>query len=158
NYNIVTAHLYTDLGLLTARPELAADVIHLFNFLTGYSDKYDYEKLLVAPANLRKRFENLVQREIEQHRKDGSGYLIFKMNALVDPGIIRILYVASQAGVKIELLVRGICCLRPGIPGVSETIRVTSIVGRFLEHSRIFYFRNGGDEEIYLGSADLMPR
>ena len=107
---------------------------------------------------LRERFEALVKREIELHKKRGSGRMIFKMNALVDPAMIRLFYQASQAGVKVDLLVRGICCLRPGIPGVSENIRVTSIVGRFLEHSRIFYFRNGGEEEIYLGSADLMPR
>ena len=118
----------------------------------------DYQKLLVAPVNLRQRFEALIKREIETHRADGKGRLVFKMNALVDPGVIRLLYQASQAGVKIDLVVRGICCLRPGVPGVSETIRVTSVVGRFLEHSRIFYFRNGGNEEVYIGSADLMPR
>jgi polyphosphate kinase len=158
NYNVVTAHLYTDIGLFTCNPELAADSIDLFNFLTGYSAKRDYNKLLVAPVNLRERLERLVAREIEKHAKDGKGHLVFKMNALVDPQTIRMLYKASRAGVKIDLLVRGICCLRPGVPGVSDTIRVTSIVGRFLEHSRIFYFRNGGEEEIYLGSADLMPR
>ncbi|MCU1232503.1 MAG: Polyphosphate kinase [Candidatus Solibacter sp.] len=158
NYNVVTSHLYTDIGLFTCRPELSADVIDLFNFLTGYSAKRDYQKLLVAPVNLRERLQELVEREVEKHAHEGKGHLVFKMNALVDPQMIRTLYKASQAGVKIDLLVRGVCCLRPGIPGVSETIRVTSIVGRFLEHSRIFYFRNGGDEEIYLGSADLMPR
>jgi len=158
NYNVVTAHLYTDIGLFTCNPELAADTIDLFNFLTGYSAKRDYLKLLVAPVNLRERFEALIEREIERHHADQKGRLVFKMNALVDPGMIQLLYRASQAGVKIDLLVRGICCLRPGIPGVSETIRVTSVVGRFLEHSRIFYFRNGGNEEIYVGSADLMPR
>ncbi len=158
NYNVVTAHAYTDLGMFTARPELTADAIDLFNYLTGYSAKRDYQRLLVAPVNLRERFEALVKREIKQHEQDGKGRLIFKMNALVDPGMIRLLYRASQAGVKIDLLVRGICCLKPGISGVSDTIRVTSIVGRFLEHSRIFYFRNGGKEEVYLGSADLMPR
>ena len=158
NYNVLTAHLYTDLGMFTCNPELAADTIDLFNFLTGYSAKRDYKKLLVAPLNLRERVEALVKREIQRHESDRKGHLVFKMNALVDPGIIRVLYRASQAGIKIDLLVRGVCCLRPGIPGVSETIRVTSVVGRFLEHSRIFYFRNGGKEEIYLGSADLMPR
>jgi polyphosphate kinase len=158
NYNVVTAHLYTDLGLFTSNPELAGDTIDLFNFLTGYSAKRDYQKLLVAPVNLRERFQALIKREIKQHEADGKGHLVFKMNALVDPEMARLLYRASQAGVKIDLLVRGICCLRPGIPGISENIRVTSIVGRFLEHSRIFYFRNGGKEEIYLGSADLMPR
>jgi polyphosphate kinase len=158
NYNVVTAHLYTDIGMFTARPELAADTIDLFNFLTGYSAKRDYQKLSVAPVNLRERLEAMVKREIQQHEKNGKGHLVFKMNALVDPEMIRLLYRASQAGVKIDLLVRGICCLRPCMPGISENIRVTSIVGRFLEHSRIFYFRNGGKEEIYLGSADLMPR
>jgi polyphosphate kinase len=158
NYNAVTSHLYTDLGLFTANPELAADTIDLFNFLTGYSAKRDYNKLLVAPVNLRERFEALVKREIRLHEESGKGHLVFKMNALVDPEMIRLLYRASQAGVRIDLLVRGACCLRPGIRGVSETIRVTSVVGRFLEHSRIFYFRNGGEEEVYLGSADLMPR
>jgi polyphosphate kinase len=158
NYNVVTSHLYTDIGMFTANPELAADTIDLFNFLTGYSAKTDYQKLLVAPVNLRERFEALVKREIKKHEAHGKGHLVFKMNALVDTEIIRLFYRASQAGVKVDLLVRGACCLRPGIKGVSENIRVTSIVGRFLEHSRIFYFRNGGDEEIYLGSADLMPR
>jgi polyphosphate kinase len=158
NYNIVTAHLYTDVGMFTARPELAADTIDLFNFLTGYSAKRDYQKLAVAPLNLRDRLEALIKREMLQHEKNGKGHLVFKMNALVDPDMIRLLYRASRMGVRIDLLVRGVCCLRPGLPGVSENIRVTSIVGRFLEHSRIFYFRNGGKEEIYLGSADLMPR
>jgi polyphosphate kinase len=158
NYNAITSHLYTDIGLLTSNAELAADTIHLFNFLTGYSAKRDYKKLLVAPVNLRERFEELISREIGRHKAGGKGRLIFKMNALVDPGIIRLLYQASQAGVQVDLLVRGICCLRPGVPGISDNIRVTSIVGRFLEHSRIYYFRNGGKEEIYLGSADLMPR
>jgi polyphosphate kinase len=158
NYNVVTSHLYTDLGLFTANRELAGDAIDLFNFLTGYSAKRDYGKLLVAPVNLRERFEGLVRREIKKHEADGKGHLVFKMNALVDPEMIRCLYRAARAGVKIDLLVRGACCLRPGLRGVSENIKVTSIVGRFLEHSRIFYFRNGGEEEIYLGSADIMPR
>jgi polyphosphate kinase len=158
NYNVVTAHAYTDLGLFTCHSELAADTIDLFNFLTGYSAKRDYARLLVAPVNLRERLEALIKREIKLHESDGKGHLVFKMNALVDPGMIRLLYRASQAGVKVDLLVRGICCLRPGIRGVSDNIRVTSVVGRFLEHSRIFYFRNGGEEEIHIGSADLMPR
>ena len=158
NYNAVTSHLYTDIGVFTANSGLAADTIDLFNFLTGYSAKKDYGKLLVAPVNLRERFEALVKREIKKHEAEGSGHLVFKMNALVDPEMIRVLYRASRAGVKIDLLVRGACCLRPGVRGVSENIRVTSIVGRFLEHSRIFYFRNGGNEEIYIGSADIMPR
>jgi polyphosphate kinase len=158
NYNAVTAHLYTDLGLLTTDEDLAADVIDLFNYLTGYSAKTDYRKLLVAPTNLRKKFAQLIEGEIEHQRNHGNGRMILKMNALVDRKMIRLLYKASQAGVKIDLLVRGICCLRPGIPGLSDNIRVISIVGRFLEHSRIYYFRNNGEERIYLGSSDLMPR
>lgn len=158
NYNAVTAHFYTDLGLLTCNEELGSDVTDLFNYLTGYSAKKDYKKLLVAPINLRERIEALIQREIEHQRNGQQGHLIFKLNALVDDRIIRLLYEASRAGVHIDLLVRGICCLRPGIPGVSENIRVTSVVGRFLEHSRIFYFKNGGQEEIFLGSADVMQR
>lgn len=158
NYNAITAHLYTDIGLFTAREELGNDVTDLFNYLTGYSAKRDYEKLLVAPVNLRERFEAKIEREIRHQQSGKRGHLILKMNALVDPQVIRMLYRASQAGVKVDLLVRGICCLRPGVPGVSENIQVTSIVGRFLEHTRIYYLRNGGREEIYLGSADLMPR
>ena len=158
NYNAVTAHLYTDIGLFTANEQIAADATDLFNYLTGYSAKRDFQKLLVAPITMREEFEAMIRREIQHQRNSGQGRLIFKMNALVDPQVIGLLYEASQAGVKISLLVRGTCCLRPGIPGVSENIEVTSIVGRFLEHSRIYYFRNGGAEEIYLGSADLMPR
>lgn len=158
NYNAVTAHLYTDIGLFTADEYVAADASDLLNYLTGYSHKTDYRRLLVAPVNLRPRLEKLIEREI-QHAKGGeAGHLIFKMNALVDHNIIRALYRASQAGVRVQLLVRGICCLRPGLPGISENIEITSIVGRFLEHSRIFYFRNAGDEQTYIGSADLMPR
>ena len=158
NYNAVTAHLYTDIGMFTANEEVADDVTHLFNYLTGYSSKADYKRLLVAPVNLRPRMEAMIEREIEHQQQGRKGHLIFKTNALVDPEVIRLLYRASQAGVRVQLLVRGICCLRPGLPGVSEHIEVTSIVGRFLEHSRIYYFHNGGDEEVYLGSADLMPR
>jgi polyphosphate kinase len=158
NYNSVTAQLYTDIGMFTCDEGLAADCSDLFNYLTGYSAKADYGKLLVAPLGLRAAFERLIRREIDHQRGGHRGHLIFKMNALVDERMIQLLYEASQAGVKIDLLVRGICCLRPGLPGVSDHIRVTSIVGRFLEHSRIFYFRNGGQEEIYLGSADMMPR
>lgn len=158
NYNPTTARLYTDLGMFTCNEEIGADVSDLFNHLTGYSAKTSYRKLLVAPHSLRSGLERLIRTEIERHREHGDGHLIFKMNALEDPGMIRLLYEASQAGVQIDLLVRGVCSLRPGIPGVSETIRVTSILGRFLEHSRIFYFHNGGDEIVYLGSADLMPR
>jgi len=158
NYNTMTARLYTDIGMFTCDEQIGADVTDLFNFLTGYSAKAQFEKLLVAPINLRKRFEELIEREIEHQRQGGQGHLILKMNALEDPQMIRLLYRASQAGVKLDLLVRGICCLRPGVPGVSDNVRVTSILGRFLEHSRIYYFRNGGKEEIYCGSADLMPR
>ncbi len=158
NYNAVTAHLYTDLGFFTTGEDFGADCADLFNYLTGYSAKTDYRKLLVAPINLRKRMETMIEREIAHARAGKEGRIIFKMNALVDPRIIRLLYQASQAGVQVDLLCRGICCLRPGLPGVSENIRVISVVGRFLEHSRIFYFRNRGEEEIYIGSADLMPR
>jgi polyphosphate kinase len=158
NYNSVTAQLYTDLGMLTCDPAIGADCTDLFNYLTGYSVKTSYRKLLVAPVTLRQGFEKLIEREIEHQRNGRGGHLILKMNALLDRKMIQLLYQASQAGVRVDLLVRGICCLRPGLPGISENIRVTSIVGRFLQHSRIFYFRNGGKEEVYLGSADLMPR
>jgi polyphosphate kinase len=158
NYNSVTSQLYTDLGMFTCDEEIGADCTDLFNYLTGYSAKAEYRKLLVAPIKLREELEGMIQREIDHQRRGEQGHLIFKMNALVDKRAIRLLYQASQAGVQVDLLVRGICCLRPGIKGVSENIRVTSIVGRFLEHSRIYYFRNAGQEEIYLGSADLMPR
>jgi polyphosphate kinase len=150
--------MYTDIGMFTCDEEIADDATNLFNYLTGYSAKADYKKLLVAPLNLRARFAAMIEREIERARAGEKGHLIFKMNALVDVPLIRALYRASQAGVKIQLVVRGICCLRPGVPGVSDHIEVVSIVGRFLEHSRVYYFRNGGEEEIYVGSADLMPR
>ncbi len=158
NYNAVTAQLYTDIGMMTCDPDIGADCTDLFNFLTGYSAKSSYRKLLVSPVTLRSRMEHLILREIEHQKAGRGGHLIFKMNALVDRKMIKLLYQASQAGVRVQLLVRGICCLIPGLPGVSENITVTSIVGRFLEHSRIFYFANGGDDEVYLGSADLMPR
>ncbi|HEV2446518.1 MAG TPA: polyphosphate kinase, partial [Candidatus Sulfopaludibacter sp.] len=157
NYNTVTAHLYTDIGILTADEAIADDVSNLFNYLTGYSVKSDYQRLLVAPVNLRERIESLIEREIK-HARSGKGQIIFKVNSLADPKLIRTLYKASRAGVKIQLLVRGICCLRPGVAGVSDNIEVTSVVGRFLEHSRVYYFHNGGDEEVYIGSADLMSR
>lgn len=158
NYNAVTAQLYEDLGMFTCDPEIGADATDLFNYLTGYSGIKKYRKLLVAPINLRQRMVELIRREIDNQKANGKGRLIFKVNSLVDQPMIEELYRASQAGVKIDLLVRGICCLRPGIKGISDNIRVTSIVGRFLEHSRVYYFQNGGKEEIYLGSADLMPR
>jgi len=158
NYNSVTAQLYTDIGLLTCDEAIGEDCTDLFNYLTGYSAKIEYRKLFVAPVNLRDELEQLIRREIEHQKNGGRGHIIFKINALVDRRVIQLFYEASQAGVQLDLLVRGICCLRPGLPGVSDNIRVTSIVGRFLEHSRIFYFRNGGKEEVYLGSADMMPR
>ncbi len=158
NYNGVTARVYTDIGYFTSDPEIGDDVSDLFNALTGYSRRPEYRKLLVAPGLMRQQITQRIEREIQRHHEHGDGYLAFKMNALVDKECIQALYRASQAGVKVDLQVRGICCLRPGVPGVSENITVTSIVGRFLEHPRIFYFRNGGQEEVLLGSADLMPR
>ncbi|HIK53662.1 MAG TPA: polyphosphate kinase 1 [Synechococcales cyanobacterium M55_K2018_004] len=158
NYNPKTAKLYTDLSLLTCQEEIGADLTDLFNFLTGYSRQRSYRKLLVSPVNMRDRFLALIRREIDHQQEYGTGQIIAKMNSLVDPGMIRALYEASQAGVKIDLIIRGICCLRPGLQGVSENIRVISIVGRYLEHSRIFYFHNNGQEEVYIGSADWMPR
>ncbi|EDX78453.1 polyphosphate kinase [Coleofasciculus chthonoplastes PCC 7420] len=158
NYNPKTARIYTDLGLLSCREDLGADLTDLFNFLTGYSRQRSYRKLLVAPVNLRDRMTTMIQREIEHCRQGNTGRIVAKMNSLVDPKIIATLYEASQAGVQIDLIVRGICCLRPGVVGVSDNIRVISIVGRFLEHSRIYYFYNQGDEEVYIGSADWMRR
>ncbi len=158
NYNAITAHIYTDLGLFTCKPEFGADASDLFNALTGYSRKYDYHKFLVAPDTLRSGFAALIDREIKLAQQGRLAKLIFKMNSLIDPSFIRQLYQASQAGVQIELLVRGICGLRPGIPGLSDNIRVVSIVGRFLEHTRIYYFHNDGNPDILIGSADLMPR
>ena len=158
NYNSRTARLYTDVGLFTCSPSIGADVSDLFNSLTGYSRQRLYRKLLVAPQNMRSRFIELIERETEHARHGRPARIIGKMNALVDAEVIHALYRASQEGVEIDLVVRGICCLRPGREGVSERIRVVSIVGRFLEHSRIWYFANGGDVEYYLGSADWMPR
>ena len=158
NNNHFTSNIYEDVGILTCDPEIGADATDLFNFLTGYSAQKEYRKLLVAPVNLRQKLEVLIQRETEHAKKGNKAHLIFKMNSIVDPEIIQLLYTASQAGVKIDLFVRGMCCLRPGLKGVSENIRVISIVGRYLEHSRIYYFHNNGQEEIYLGSADLMQR
>jgi polyphosphate kinase len=158
NYNHKTAGLYTDLGLLSCQEELGADLTDLFNYLTGYSRQHSYRKLLVAPVNLRDRMITLIQREIDQAEGGHPAHITAKMNALVDPQIIQYLYKASQAGVQIDLVVRGMCCLRPGVAGLSENIRVISIVGRFLEHSRIFCFHNNGAEEVYIGSADWMPR
>ncbi|GAB4227724.1 MAG: polyphosphate kinase 1 [Stanieria sp.] len=158
NYNPKTARIYTDLGLLSCRDDLGADLTDLFNFLTGYSRQKSYRKLLVAPVNLRDRMIAMIHREIEHCQKGSTGRIVAKMNALVDPPVIRALYEASQAGVQIDLIIRGICCLRPGVKDISENIRIISIIGRFLEHSRIFYFHNGGQEEVYIGSADWMTR
>ncbi len=158
NYNPKTAKLYTDLGLFSCREELGADLTDLFNFLTGYSRQKSYRQLLVAPVNMRDRFLALIRREMENAQNGLSGRIVAKMNSLVDPEIIANLYAASRAGVQIDLIIRGICCLRPGIKDISDNIRVISIVGRFLEHSRVFYFYNNGAEEIFIGSADWMPR
>ena len=158
NYNTQTARIYTDLGLITRDSAIGQDVSELFNALTGYSARQEYRKLLVAPGNMRRELLSRIERETRLHKKAGGGHLAFKMNALVDEECIRALYRASQAGVKVDLQVRGVCCLRPGAKGVSENITVTSVVGRFLEHARIYYFRNGGKEEVLIGSADLMPR
>jgi polyphosphate kinase len=160
NYNPVTSRLYTDLGLLTADEDIGEDATSLFNFLTGYSQHDKYRRLLVAPLNLRERLIGLIRRERKHKRAGKESGIIIKANSITDENLIDELYRASQAGVEIDLIIRGICCLRPGIKGFSENIRVHSIVGRFLEHSRVFYFANGGGEasEIYFGSADLMHR
>ena len=158
NYNDKTARLYSDLGLLTCDRDIATDVSSFFNLLTGYSETVGWSKLTIAPTGLRQRFLDLIAREVQVSTPDRPGLIMAKVNSLQDAEIIRALYRASQAGVKIVLNVRGICCLRPGLKGISDNIEVTSIVDRFLEHSRIFYFRNGGHEEVYLGSADWMRR
>jgi len=158
NYNPVTAKIYTDLGLFTADTELVADVSDIFNYLTGYSNQKEFRRLLVAPLQLRTKLRELVEREVAHAHAGTPARLIFKVNAITDDQMIRVLYRASQAGVQIDLIVRGTCSLRPGIPGVSETIRVRAIVGRFLEHSRMYWFQNDGQQELYMGSADLMER
>ncbi len=158
NYNAVTAQLYTDIGLFSCDEAFGADASDFFNYLTGYAAVQDYRLFLVAPSGMRSRLTQLIAREVDLARSGERAHLVFKMNALVDRQMINLLYAASQESVKVDLLVRGTCSLRPGVAGVSENIRVTSIVGRFLEHSRIYYFRNGGAEEAYVGSADLMPR
>ena len=158
NYNSRTSNLYTDLGLLTAREDFGQDLVELFNYLTGFSKQQSFRKLLVAPVTLRRGMEALIRREIDHARAGRGGHIRAKMNAMVDPAIIALLYEASQAGVRIELVIRGMCSLRPGLAGVSETITVLSVIGRFLEHSRLFWFANGGDAELFLGSADWMPR
>ncbi len=158
NYNPTTSTTYTDLGLFTTDEEIGEDATDLFNFLTGYSRQKDYHKLMVSPANLRQGMLSLIERETEHARAGRPSAIIAKFNRLADTQIIRALYEASQAGVQIDLIVRGICVLRPGVPGLSETIRVRSIIGRFLEHHRIFYFANGGNYEVFIGSADWMTR
>lgn len=162
NYHAETARLYTDMGLLTAKPDFTSDLVELFHYLTGRSLKQDYRKLLVAPVNMKQRFLGMIDREIEHQRAGRSAQIIAKMNSLEDRRIINRLYQASEAGVQIDLIVRGFCCLKAGVAGLSENIRVTSVIGRFLEHSRIFYFRHGAEDpadgEFYLGSADWMYR
>ncbi|MCU0632759.1 MAG: polyphosphate kinase 1 [Methanolinea sp.] len=158
NYNASSSRVYTDIGVFSADPMLGEDVSDLFNSLTGYARIPGYRSLLVAPQSMRKEILARIEREIARQEEHGDGRIIIKMNALVDRDCITALYRASRAGVRVDLQVRGICCLRPNIPGISEHIKVTSLVGRFLEHARIYYFRNGGQEEIFLGSADLMPR
>jgi polyphosphate kinase len=158
NYNAATARIYTDLGLVTTRPAIVEDITHVFNYLTGYSSQTDYDALAVAPVSLRRRVLELIDREARHAAEGHSARIIIKVNGLTDSEIIQHLYRASQAGVTIDLVVRGICCLRPGVAGVSERITVRSIVGRFLEHSRVFWFDNAGDPAVYIGSADLMER
>ncbi len=158
NYNPSSARMYTDMGLLTCNPDICADVTDLFNVMTGYAVRSRYRCLLVSPVSMRSSLLALIRQEMELHRELGGGEIILKCNQLVDRDIIKALYQASQAGVQVHLLVRGICCLRPGIPGVSENIEVRSIVGRFLEHVRAYWFRAGGTGQLYIGSADLMPR
>jgi polyphosphate kinase len=158
NYNPETAKIYTDLGLFTADPEIVADVSDIFNYLTGYSNQREFKALAVAPVQLRNRLTEMIDREAEHARNARPARIVIKVNSLTDDQMIRAFYRASQAGVPVDLIVRGICCLRPGIPGISDNIRVRSIVGRFLEHSRIYWFQNGGQEEMFIGSADLMER
>ncbi|MFZ4558035.1 MAG: polyphosphate kinase 1 [Pseudanabaena sp.] len=158
NYNPKTARFYSDLGIFSCCDDLGADLTDLFNYLTGYSRQTEYRKLLVAPVNMREKFLQLIQREIDHQKQGYPSYIIAKMNSLVDPEIISALYEASQVGVNIDLIIRGMCCIRPKVKGLSDRIRVISVIGRFLEHSRIFYFSNGGEEQVYIGSADWMPR
>jgi len=158
NYNPVTARFYTDLSLLTCDPQITERVHMVFNYLTAHAEIDDYRPLLVAPLTMAESFLGLIRREIDHANACRPAHIVAKMNALLEPSVIEALYQASEAGVEIDLIIRGLCILRPGLPGLSERIRVRSIVGRFLEHSRIFHFANGGDDEIYLGSADWMPR
>jgi polyphosphate kinase len=158
NYNPETARFYTDLSLLTSDPQIAERVHMVFNYLTAHAELDDYSPLLVAPLTMAESFLRLIRREQEHAQAGRPAHIVAKMNALLEPSIIQALYQASQAGVEIDLIIRGLCILRPGVTGLSERIRVRSIVGRLLEHSRIFHFANGGNDEVYLGSADWMPR
>jgi len=158
NYNPVTARFYTDLSLLTSDPQITERVHMVFNYLTAHAEVDDYRPLLVAPLTMAESFQGLIRREMEHAKAGRPAHIVAKMNALLEPSIVEALYRASQAGVEIDLIVRGLCILRPGVKGLSDRIRVRSVVGRFLEHSRIFHFANGGEDEIYMGSADWMPR
>ncbi|MEB7725529.1 RNA degradosome polyphosphate kinase [Mammaliicoccus fleurettii] len=158
NYNDKTAKIYTDMGIITTNPKIGEDAINFFNYLSGYSLKPDYNELIVAPFEIRDFFVDHIEQEIELHNEHGNGLIIAKMNSLTDKKVIKKLYEASQSGVKIKLIIRGICCLKPGVKGVSENIEVISIVGRFLEHSRIYYFHHNSEEKMYLSSADMMTR
>ena len=158
NYNAVTSRVYGDIGYLTANPQIGNEVSHLFNALTGYPHKYQYEQLIVAPKSMRETIIAKIEREIKCHSKSGNGYISLKLNGLLDKDVIKALYKASMAGVRIDLNVRGLCSLRPGVKGVSDNISETSIVSRFLEHARICYFRNDGKDDVLLGSSDMMPR
>ncbi len=158
NYNAITAKLYTDIGLFTSDEDICSDVSDVFNYLTGYSKQKEYKKLIVSPISMREKMLEKIFREIENVKAGSEGKIIWKMNSLVDPAIISALYEASNSGVKIDLIIRGICCLVPGVEGISKNIKVRSIVGRYLEHSRVFYFYNNGKEEVLLGSADMMQR
>ncbi len=158
NYNPSTAKIYTDLALFTAHPDICADVSDLFNTMTGYAEKDDYRKLLVSPVSMRKRLIEAIEAECQRHAKHGDGKIFIKCNQVADKESIQALYRASKAGVEVRMQIRGVCCLRPGLPEISDNIEVTSLVGRYLEHPRIFYFHNGGNPHIYMGSADLMPR
>jgi polyphosphate kinase len=158
NYNPDTARFYTDLSLLTCDPQITERVAQVFNYLTAHAEIDDYKPLLVAPLTMAESFLGLIRREQEHAQAGRPAHIIAKMNALLEPSVIEALYAASQAGVEIDLIIRGLSILRPGVKGLSENIRVRSVVGRFLEHSRIFMFANGGEQEVYLGSADWMPR
>jgi polyphosphate kinase len=158
NYNAANAKVYTDLSLFTCDDKIGADAMDVFNYLTGYAAPKSFRKLLVAPIGLREQMRALILREIDWQQRTGQGHLIFKMNTFIDVEMAQLLYKASVAGVRVDLIVRGVCCIRPGLAGVSKNVRVRSVVGRFLEHSRIYFFANGGNEEVYVGSADLRPR